>query len=91
MERGQKEGRKHAPVQRNVLSWRRNVISKNISAQSEILLPIHVTPRESYQRHHTTKHTLLLRKCGYAQTMSRDIVFGNKSIGGLGWCDMEVE
>jgi hypothetical protein len=23
--------------------------------------------------------------------MSRDIVFGNKSLGGLGWCDMEVE
>jgi hypothetical protein len=35
--------------------------------------------------------TLLLRKCGYAQTMSRDIVFDNKSLGGLGWCDMEVE
>jgi hypothetical protein len=35
--------------------------------------------------------TILLRKCGYAQTMSRDIVFGNKSLGGLGWCDMEVE
>jgi hypothetical protein len=34
---------------------------------------------------------LLLRKCGYAQTMSRDIVFGNKSLGGLGWCDMKVE
>jgi hypothetical protein len=34
---------------------------------------------------------LLLRKCGYAQTMSRDIVFGNKSLGGLGWWDMEVE
>jgi hypothetical protein len=34
---------------------------------------------------------LLLRKCGYAQTMSRDIVFGNKSFGGLGWCNMEVE
>jgi hypothetical protein len=26
-----------------------------------------------------------------AQTMSRDIVFGNKSLGRLGWCDMEVE
>jgi hypothetical protein len=25
--------------------------------------------------------TLLLRKCGYAQTMSRDIVFGNKILG----------
>jgi hypothetical protein len=35
--------------------------------------------------------TLLLRKCGYAQTMSRDLVFGNKKLGGLGWCDMEVE
>jgi hypothetical protein len=35
--------------------------------------------------------TLLLRKCGYAQTMSRNIGFGNKSLGGLGWCDMEVE
>jgi hypothetical protein len=35
--------------------------------------------------------TLLLIKCGYAQTMTRDIVFGNKSLGGLGWCDMEVE
>jgi hypothetical protein len=35
--------------------------------------------------------TLLLRKCGYAQTMSRDIVFVNKSLGGFGWCDMEVE
>jgi hypothetical protein len=23
--------------------------------------------------------------------MSRDIVFGKKSLGGLGWCDMEVE
>jgi hypothetical protein len=34
---------------------------------------------------------LFLRKCGYAQTMSRDIVFGHKSLGGLGWCDMEVE
>jgi hypothetical protein len=34
---------------------------------------------------------LFLRKCGYAQTMSRNIVFGIKSIGGLGWCDMEVE
>jgi hypothetical protein len=28
--------------------------------------------------------TLFLRKCGYAQTMSRDIVFGNKSLQGLG-------
>jgi hypothetical protein len=35
--------------------------------------------------------SLLLRKCGYAQMMSRDIVFGNKSLGGLGWFDMEVE
>jgi hypothetical protein len=34
---------------------------------------------------------LFLRKCGYAQTMSRDIVLGHKSLGGLGWCDMEVE
>jgi hypothetical protein len=34
---------------------------------------------------------LFLRKWGYAQTMSRDIVFGHKSLGGLGWCDMEVE
>jgi hypothetical protein len=34
---------------------------------------------------------LFLRKCGYAQTMSRDIVFEHKSLGGLGWCDMEVE
>jgi hypothetical protein len=34
---------------------------------------------------------LFLRKYGYAQTMSRDIVFGHKSLGGLGWCDMEVE
>jgi hypothetical protein len=23
--------------------------------------------------------------------MSRDVVFGNKSLGGLEWCDMEVE
>jgi hypothetical protein len=35
--------------------------------------------------------TLLLKKFGYAQTMSRDIVFGNKSLGGLGWCDMGVK
>jgi hypothetical protein len=34
---------------------------------------------------------LLLRKCGYVHTMSRDIVIGDKSLGGLGWCDMEVE
>jgi hypothetical protein len=34
---------------------------------------------------------LFLQKCGYAQNMSRDIVFGHKSLGGLGWCDMEVE
>jgi hypothetical protein len=34
---------------------------------------------------------LLLRKCGHAQTLSRNIVFGNKSLGRLGWCNMEVE
>jgi hypothetical protein len=34
---------------------------------------------------------LFLWKCGYAQTMPRDIVFRNKSLGELGWCDMEVE
>jgi hypothetical protein len=34
---------------------------------------------------------LFLRKWGYAKIMSRDIVFGHKSLGGLGWCDMEVE
>jgi hypothetical protein len=35
--------------------------------------------------------SLLPQKCDYAQTMSRDIVFGNKILGGLGFFDMEVE
>jgi hypothetical protein len=30
-------------------------------------------------------------KCGYTHTMQRDISFGNKSLGGLGWFDMEAE
>jgi hypothetical protein len=54
-------------------------------------LPFTSLPEKVFKNITKQNIVLLLRECGYAQTMSRDIVFGNKSLGGLGWCDMEVE
>jgi hypothetical protein len=54
-------------------------------------LPFMSLPEKAIKNITQQNIVLLLRKCGYAQTMSRDIVFTYKSLGGLGWCDMEVE
>jgi hypothetical protein len=59
--------------------------------QIQYLLPFFSVPKKEI--HQITKHTTaeFLRCTGYSSRTPRDVVYGAKSMGGLGWNDMAIE
>jgi hypothetical protein len=59
--------------------------------QIQYMLPFFSVPKKEI--HQITKETVaeFLRCTGFSSRAPRDVAFGGKSLGGLGWNDMAIE